>query len=79
MTEHDDTGFTVCYRIKQMYPDVPVIIATAMASETGMEIDAATMEERSWIKADMLLAKPLRFEQLLAAIRQLLDKDPHGK
>ncbi|NMC64305.1 MAG: response regulator [SAR324 cluster bacterium] len=79
MTEHDDTGFSVCYRIKQMYPDVPVIIATAMASETGLEIDASTAEERSWIKADLLLAKPLRFEQLLASIKHLLGEDQTGK
>ncbi len=72
MTDHEDTGFTVCYRIKQMYPDVPVIIATAMASETGMEFDAVTNEERRWIKADKLLAKPLRFEQLLDEVYKLL-------
>lgn len=79
MTDHEDTGFSVCYRLKKLYPDLPVIIATGMAGETGMEFDAVTGEERSWIKADMLLAKPLRFEQLLAAICKLLgldDEDP---
>ena len=72
MTEHEDTGFTICYRLKKLYPDLPVIIATGVASETGMDFDAVTSEERSWIKADMLMAKPLRFEQLLAAIKKLL-------
>lgn len=72
MTEHEDTGFTICYRLKKLYPDLPVIIATGVASETGLDFDAVTSEEKSWIKADMLLAKPLRFEQLLAAIQKLL-------
>ena len=31
----------------------------------------ATEEERSWIKADALLAKPIRFEQLKAEIDRL--------
>jgi hypothetical protein len=47
-------------------------LVTAVTSETGLEFDAATEEERSWVKADAMLAKPLRFEQLLAELRQLL-------
>ena len=48
---------------------MPVILVTAVASETGLDFDAATAEERGWIKADAVLDKPVRFEQLAARDR----------
>jgi len=72
MMEEMDAGFTLCYHIKKKYPDVPIILATAVTRETGLEFDAATSEERSWIKADVLLAKPIRFDQLRREIERLL-------
>ena len=65
MMEYKDSGFALCYHIKKKDPSIPVILVTAVTSETGLEFDAATEEERSWVKADAMLAKPLRFEQLL--------------
>jgi CheY-like chemotaxis protein len=64
MMEQYDTGFTVCYQVKKKYPEVPVIMITGVSSETGIEFDAVTDEERSWLKADSLLVKPVRYEQL---------------
>jgi CheY-like chemotaxis protein len=72
MMEYKDSGFALCYHIKKKDPSIPVILVTAVTSETGLEFDAATEEERSWVKADAMLAKPLRFEQLLWEIQQLL-------
>ncbi|HOZ47036.1 MAG TPA: response regulator [Candidatus Hydrogenedentes bacterium] len=72
MMEQLDAGFTLCYAIKKAWPNMPVIIVTGVAAETGMDFDAATHEERSWIKADVVLAKPVRFEQLLGEVRRLL-------
>lgn len=72
MMEHTDSGFTLCHRIKQRYPEVPVIIITAVTSETGLEFDSYTAEERSWVKADAMLAKPVRVEQLLGEIERLV-------
>lgn len=72
MMEHFDGGFALAYHIKKKDVRIPVIIATAVTSETGLEFDAATNEERSWIKADAFLAKPIRFEQLLREIKKLL-------
>lgn len=74
MMEEVDAGFTLCYEIKKKDPSVPVIIVTAVTSETGLEFDASTQEERSWIKADGMLAKPVRFEQLLREVNRLLLK-----
>ncbi len=72
MMEHVDAGFTLCYHLKKKAPDVPVIMVTGVTAETGHEFDAATSEERSWIKADVALAKPVRFEQLKREIDRLL-------
>jgi hypothetical protein len=36
MMENEDSGFILCYKLKRMYPEVPVIIATAVSAETGM-------------------------------------------
>lgn len=74
MMEHFDGGFALCYRIKKMYPGVPVIIVTGVTSETSLSFDASTAEERSWVKADALLPKPIRFEQLKREIDRLLEE-----
>lgn len=72
MMEEHDAGFTLCYHLKKHRPDMPVILVTAVTSETGHEFDAATREERSWIKADAWLAKPVRSEQLVGTLDKLL-------
>ena len=70
--EEKDSGFTLCHRVKQMDPSIPVIIVTTANSETGMNFSTETPEERRWIKAECLLPKPVRFEQLKAAVEALL-------
>ncbi len=72
MMEHSDAGFTLCHRIRKRDPSIPVILVTSVNSESGMDFEAATDEERSWIKADAFLAKPIRFEQLKREIDRLL-------
>jgi len=72
MMERMDAGFVLCYNIKKSNPKVPVIMVTGVTRETGMEFDAATDDERSWLKADAILAKPIRFEQLQREIDRLL-------
>lgn len=64
MMEEPDGGFTLCHEFKKHAPRMPVIIISAIKSDTGMDFDATTHEERAWIKADAFLAKPIRFEQL---------------
>ena len=72
MMENQDSGFIFCYKIKKKFPDVPVIIATAVTAETGMIFGLNSEEERSWIKADLYLEKGLRPDQLLREINKLL-------
>lgn len=72
MMESDDSGFILCYRIKKKYPDVPVILATAVSRETGMSFSVDTEKEKSWIRADRYLEKGIRAEQLDLEIMKLL-------
>lgn len=72
MMENKDSGFILCYKIKKKYPDVPVIIATAVTAETGMVFGLDTEEERNWIKADQYLEKGIRPDQLQREINKLL-------
>mgnify|MGYP000857344069 CR=1 FL=1 len=74
MMENMDSGFVLCHHIKKLHPGTPVIILTAVTSETGMEFDATTHEERSWVKADILMDKPVRSEQLLKEVHKLLNR-----
>ena len=73
MMDNPDTGFTLCHRIRKKDPSIPVIMVTSVNSETGLEFDLGTGEERSWIRADRLLSKPIRFEQLKGEIDRLLN------
>ena len=72
MMEKMDGGFALAYHIKKRDPKIPVIIASGVSSETGIEFDATTDEEKSWIKADAFLTKPIRFEQLEKEMIRLL-------
>jgi len=71
MMESDDSGFILSYKIKKKYPDVPIIIATAVTAETGMSFDVRGDDSR-WIKADLFLDKGIRADQLQREIKKLL-------
>lgn len=70
MMDQNDDGFVLAYRIKKKYPDVPVIMVTAVTSETGIDFASAS-DTGGWMKADAILQKPVRFEQLEAQIKRL--------
>jgi CheY-like chemotaxis protein len=72
MMETPDAGFTLCYHMRKQHPNLPVIMVTSVNQETGLEFDTATAAQRSWIKADAILSKPIRFEQLQREIDRLL-------
>ena len=72
MMENEDSGFILSFKLKKKYPDVPVIIATAVSAETGMSFSIDSEEDRKWIKADLYLEKGMRPEQLTTEITKLL-------
>ena len=72
MMEKEDSGFTLCYKMKRKYPEVPIILATAVVSETGFSFRLITETDKQWIKADLYLEKGIRKEQLHKEINKLL-------
>ncbi|NTW23183.1 MAG: response regulator [Lentimicrobium sp.] len=72
MMENDDSGFILAYKIRRKYPEVPIIIATAVTAETGMTFDITSDENKQWIKADLFLDKGIRADQLQKEINKLL-------
>lgn len=72
MMENQDSGFILSYKIKKKYPHVPVIIVTAVTSQTGINFDLNTKQDTAWIKADAIIAKDIRYEQLIGEIKRLL-------
>lgn len=72
MMENLDAGFMLCHHIKKRNAETPVVLVTAVNKITGLDFDTTTEEERSWLKADAMLEKPIRFEQLKLVIDRLL-------
>lgn len=72
MMENKDSGFILSYKMKTKYPEVPVIIASAVTAETGMNFGVETENDRNWIRADKFLEKGLRTDQLQREINKLL-------
>jgi two-component system, OmpR family, response regulator len=72
MMESEDSGFILAFKMKKQYPDVPVIIATAVTAETGMSFSVSTEEDRKWIRADLYIEKGIRADQLHKEIIKLL-------
>jgi DNA-binding response OmpR family regulator len=74
MMEEKDSGFVLCHRIKKLYPGTPVIILTAVKAATGLSFAADSAVQQSWLKADLLLDKPIRGERLRSDVDKLLNR-----
>ncbi len=72
MLENQDSGFVLSYKSKKKQPETPVILVTAVSAETGLQFDSNTNETRSWIKADVILDKDIRVEQLRKEVDRLM-------
>ncbi len=72
MLENEDSGFILSYKLKKKYPDVPIIIATSVAAETGILFGLDTPEDKNWIKADLYIEKNIRQDQLHREIKKLI-------
>lgn len=70
MMENPDSGFVLSHRIKKLNARIPVIIVTSVTRETGFYFDKSRDPEE-WIKADVIIHKELRFEQLKGELRRL--------
>jgi two-component system response regulator VicR len=71
MMEHFDSGFNVSREIKQEFPDLPVILMTAIGEETGMDFSPRNEEEKGLMNADAFLDKGASPEKLFLKIEEL--------
>lgn len=71
MLENPDSGFILSHKIKQKFPQKPVIIVTSVSKETGIYFDK-NQDINNWIKADAIIQKEFRFEQLKKEIEKRL-------
>ena len=74
MMEEMDAGFVLSNTAKKIYPEVPVILLTAVLSSTGMDFRPKSDTARAWVKADAILDKPVRPEQLREEVKRLLHR-----
>jgi CheY-like chemotaxis protein len=72
MMENMDSGFVLCHHVKRLFPETPVILLTAVKAATGLDFQPQSSEAASWVKADVLMDKPVRPEQLKQEVRRLL-------
>lgn len=72
MLEEKDGGFILARHIKRLNPKLPVILVTAVTAETGLQFDMDSQGAHRWIRADALLTKPLRLEQLKKEVARLM-------
>jgi DNA-binding response OmpR family regulator len=72
MMDEKDAGFVLCNQLKRLYADLPVIIVSNVTPVTGLDFRPRNAEETSWVRADVMLNKPIVAERLRAEIRRLL-------
>jgi CheY-like chemotaxis protein len=74
MMEHYDTGFTLSYQIRkdERFKDVPLVMLSGVASQTGRRFDKQTDELKKWSKLDAFLDKPVTGKQLLKVVEEKL-------
>ncbi len=73
--ERADSGFSLAHKFRAMpeTSDAGIIVITGVTELLGHRFSLNTPEERNWIKADMFLEKPIRPEDLIGHIHQLLE------
>ena len=72
MLEQPDAGFCLAWSAKQRYPELPVLLVSAVTWHAGLYFSLSRPEDNAWIKADAFIDKPIRNEELESAIRRSL-------
>jgi len=71
MLENPDSGFVMAYQIKKKSAAIPVLLVTSVTRDTGYAFGSAGGKD-GWIKADVIIQKDMRFEQLKSELERLL-------
>jgi DNA-binding response OmpR family regulator len=78
MMDVQDAGFVLCNQLKRLYADLPVIIVSNVTPSTGLDFNPRNSEEHSWMRADLMLNKPVVAERLRNEVRRLLGRPSHA-
>jgi len=75
MMEEPDSGVLVAHHLRRQpeMAGIPVILATAVAAQTGFRVALDSPEEREWLKVDAWVDKPVSPEDLLREVERLAD------
>ena len=76
MLEHPDSGFVLLHHLRPRYPSMRAIIISGVSFRTGLHFDLSEPDFREWIKADAILDKDIRFEQLDGLLSVALSERP---
>lgn len=72
MLHYQDGGFTLAWKLKQKYPEVPVVMVSSVTWHTGIYFSLSSPGARDWILADVFVDKPVRAESLFATVQNVL-------
>ncbi len=80
MMEHYDTGFSLSYQIRKndRFKNVPLVMLSGVASQTGRRFDQQADELKKWSKLDAFMDKPVTGKQLLKMVEEKLGLAPEG-
>ena len=78
MMEEMDSGFVLSHYIRRLYPDVPIVLFTAVTAATGLTFASTSADAQSWAKVDEIMDKPVRPEQVKATVARLLGEQGAG-
>ncbi|MFQ5951885.1 MAG: PleD family two-component system response regulator [Candidatus Omnitrophota bacterium] len=75
MMETGDKGFDVARKVKkdESYKGIPILMLTAIKERTGFDFSEEAGDE-AWLPVDDYCDKPLRPEELIAKVENLLKK-----
>jgi two-component system response regulator ChvI len=74
MMEEFDSGFVLANDISIKYPDVPIIMLTAVHDYMSSNWNFSTDKDKDWLPVHQFLEKPVTPDALLAAIEKELHK-----
>lgn len=77
MMEHVDTGFRLAHALRRRseLADVPLVMLSGVARETGRRFDHEGARLLAWSRLDRFLDKPVTGKRLLAVAEELLKGD----
>ena len=71
MMNNYDSGFILAHKLKKLYPEALVIIATGVTKETGFRFASDSQYGGNWTNADLIMDKGIRPDQILKEIKKL--------